>query len=388
MIAVIADDLTGAAELAGIGLDYQLKTEVNTIVDPDCNADLLIIATDTRSLPADKAIKIIHVLTKQLMALKPRLLFKKIDSVLRGHVLDELNSQMKASGLKRALIIPGNPEHDKRVVNGTYYYKNIPVHLSNYSVDPDFPVTSSSVQTMLRAGENLPLFKTNEKIPDAGVVIGEAASEIDLEHWVKLANNNTIIAGASGLFTKLLLNHFIPQKAEIISHPPKMLQARLFVFGSTFHQGRYPIEDTLINNIPIIYLPAKLICNENPQKDLYESFTGSVVQIIKEHHNAVIAIHPDITKGADINPVQLTRKMGTIVNHINQQVLLHELLIEGGATAWAILTELKISKLYPIKQLSPGVIRMGIAGNNQLCVTLKPGSYEWPAPVWETTIYS
>lgn len=388
MIAVIADDLTGAAELAGIGLDYQLKTVVNTTVEINCNADLLIIATDTRSLKATEAKTKVHELTRQVMALKPRLLYKKIDSVLRGHVLDEVSSHLEASGLKRALIIPGNPEHGKRVVNGTYYYKNIPVHLSNYSVDPDFPATSSNVRTMLRAGENLPLFKPNEKIPDAGIIVGEAAGVRDLEYWVEQADNNTIIAGASGLFNTLL-KYLIPEKDTAAT--PTFAQestSRLFVFGSTFHQGNYPIEDTLINNVPVIYLPAKLIGNDNLQQDLYESFTNSVVQSLKKHHNTIIAIHPDITKGIYIDPVQLTRKMGAIVNHINQQVPLHELLIEGGATAWAILTQLNISKLYPIRQLSPGVIRMGIAGNNQLCVTLKPGSYEWPAPVWETTIYS
>jgi uncharacterized protein YgbK (DUF1537 family) len=55
MIAVIADDLTGAAELAGIGLNYNLKTEISTVIDPNCSADLLIIATNTRSLPETEA---------------------------------------------------------------------------------------------------------------------------------------------------------------------------------------------------------------------------------------------------------------------------------------------------------------------------------------------
>src|SRR3954470_9670635 len=103
MIAVIADDLTGAAELAGIGLNHGLRTEVSTTVDERCDADLLIIATDTRSLPLDKAKEIMHDLTVQLLQLKPRFIFKKIDSVLRGHIVEELQSQLIASGLKRAL---------------------------------------------------------------------------------------------------------------------------------------------------------------------------------------------------------------------------------------------------------------------------------------------
>ena len=72
-----------------------------------------------------------------------------------------------------------------------------------------------------------------------------------------------------------------------------------------------------------------------------------------------------------------------VLEHLEEpEIALKELLIEGGATAWAILEHLQISKLQPLQQMSPGVIRMGIAGDNQLCVTLKPGSYEWPTQVW------
>jgi uncharacterized protein YgbK (DUF1537 family) len=384
MIAVIADDLTGAAELAGIGLDYQLKTEINTIVELDCKADLLIIATDTRSLPVAEAVRITYELTHQLMALKPRVLFKKIDSVLRGHILDEISSQMEAAGLKRALIIPGNIQHDKKVIDGIYYFKDKPVHLSGYSIDPAFPVTSSDVRHMLRADDDLPLLKTHEKLPDTGIMICEAADENALTHWIKLTDDNTIIAGASGLFN-CLLNRLIPAKPAVDTTIIYQISpSRLFVFGSTFHQDIHYNHNGFINDIPVVYIPSSIIDSDDPQTSEYECYANKVVQTLTEHHNAIMAIHPDTTKGLNIDPVLLTHKMGTIVKYINLKTHLHELLIEGGATAWAILAQLNISKLYPLEQIGPGVIRMKIAGNNQLYLTLKPGSYDWPAFVWTT----
>jgi uncharacterized protein YgbK (DUF1537 family) len=386
MIAVIADDLTGAAELAGIGLYYQLKTEVNTIVEPDCKADLLIIATDTRSLPVAEAKRIVYKLTQQLKALNPQVIFKKIDSVLRGHILDEIGSQMEAAGSKRALIIPGNIQHGKKVIDGIYYFNNKPVHLSGYSVDPAFAVTSSNVRHMLRADDDLPLIKPHEKLPDTGIMICETADENALTHWVNLTDDNTIIAGASGLFN-CLLNRLIPTKPILDTTNTTIYQispSRLFVFGSTFHQGQHQISNGYINNIPVAYIPASIIAVKYPQDYLYEGYANQVVQTLTEHHNAIIAIHPDTTKGLNIDPILLTHKMGIIVKYINLKTHLHQLLIEGGATAWAILAQLNISKLYPLKQISPGVIRMKIAGNNQLYVTLKPGSYDWPASVWTT----
>ena len=384
MIAVIADDLTGAAELAGIGLAYGLKTQVTTDVEHTPNTDLLIIATDTRSLSAADAKLVIYEITLKLIALKPQVIFKKIDSVLRGHILEELSSQLEASGSNRVLIVPGNPQHNKKVKDGIYYYNDQPVHLSNYSIDPAFPVTSSNVRNMLCADETLPVLKPNEKLSDKGIIICEAAEEHDLKHWVKQADDNTVIAGASGLFNQLL-NYLGHEQLVSIKVPSPFLAPRLFVFGSTFYQGKINVNDGFMNNIPVIYIPSWIIRDRDPKQHLYESYANEVLQNLKEHQGAIIAVHPDTTREIHIEPANLARKMAVIVSYIIRQIYLKELLIEGGATAWAILEHLKISKLYPVQQMSPGVIRMGIADNNQLYVTLKPGSYEWPARVWEPT---
>ena len=57
MIAVIADDFTGAAEIGGVGLRYGLKVVIKTSVDDPEEADLMIMATDTRSMTAEEAFR-------------------------------------------------------------------------------------------------------------------------------------------------------------------------------------------------------------------------------------------------------------------------------------------------------------------------------------------
>ena len=79
MIAVIADDLTGAAELGGIGLSYGLNAEISTKVNPSSKADVLIIATDTRSKTREEAVADMVKVTEEIAKLKPSLVFKKID---------------------------------------------------------------------------------------------------------------------------------------------------------------------------------------------------------------------------------------------------------------------------------------------------------------------
>jgi D-threonate/D-erythronate kinase len=101
MIAVIADDFTGAAELAGIGLRYHLNVELGAQVNKDTKADLFVVATDTRSMGEAEAVQEMEKHTRELMALRPEMIFKKTDSVLRGHVLAEMRAQLSLTGLKK-----------------------------------------------------------------------------------------------------------------------------------------------------------------------------------------------------------------------------------------------------------------------------------------------
>lgn len=386
MIAVIADDLTGAAELAGIGLNHGLKTEVSTTVDEHCNADLLIIATDTRSLPVATAKEVMHDLSVQLLQLQPRFIFKKIDSVLRGHIADELQSQLTASGLKRALIVPGNPHHSKKLIGDTFYYNGAPIHLSDFANDPTFPALSSNIIELLRAGDKIQLVKKEDKLPSTGIIIAVADDENDLKYWIEKSGCDTLLAGSANLFSCLL--EYLTPPQTIKTSDLETTGRRLFVFGSTFYQGKLNLNDGKHNNIPVHYVPAATICAETSGDNVHALFASHVASSIVAGNNAIIAINPDFIKDIKVDPVLLSHKMADIVKQVIEHTSLHELLIEGGATAWAILERLAIEKLYPSKLIAPGVIHMRIAGNNQLCLTLKPGSYPWPAPVWGTNNYT
>ncbi|WPU97431.1 four-carbon acid sugar kinase family protein [Mucilaginibacter sp. cycad4] len=386
MIAVIADDLTGAAELAGIGLNHGLRTEVSTTVDEYCDVELLVIATDTRSLSTAGAKEIVYDLTVQLQQLKPRFIFKKIDSVLRGHIIEELQSQLTASGLKRALIVPGNPHHSKKLIGDTFYYNEEPIHLSDFANDPTFPALSSNIIELLRADEKIQLIKKGEKLPSTGIIIGAASDEDDLKYWIRKTDSETLLAGSANLFTCLLEHLTKQQTIETLN--PEATGRRLFVFGSTFYQGKLNLNDGRHNDIPVHYVPAATICAETSADNVHGLFASHVASSIIAGNNAIIAINPDFIKDIKVDPVLLSHKMADIVKQVIDHTSLHELLIEGGATAWAILERLNIQKLYPSKLIAPGVIHMRIAGNNQLCLTLKPGSYPWPAPVWGTNNYT
>ena len=55
MIVVIADDLTGAAELAGIAFSHGLTAEVQIEFNSKADADIICLDTNTRILTAEDA---------------------------------------------------------------------------------------------------------------------------------------------------------------------------------------------------------------------------------------------------------------------------------------------------------------------------------------------
>jgi len=75
MIVVIADDVTGAAELAGVALARGLRAEVQTAFDPGSNAEVVCVDTDTRLLPADEAAKRVAETARKIVAAKPEWIF-------------------------------------------------------------------------------------------------------------------------------------------------------------------------------------------------------------------------------------------------------------------------------------------------------------------------
>src|SRR5688572_20676473 len=111
MIIVIADDLTGAAEIAGIGLRYNLKTEVflSPATVTNVPKDLIVICTDSRSMTRQNAEWITGFTMEKAKQIRPSLVYKKIDSVFRGYVLDEIRIEMSRLRLDKALVLAANP---------------------------------------------------------------------------------------------------------------------------------------------------------------------------------------------------------------------------------------------------------------------------------------
>ena len=128
---VVADDITGAAEMAGIafaqGLSVRLVCGSSACCDTVAVNGTTVIATDTRSMTEAEAVaetQKASFLIPHSSLLIPHssfLIYKKTDSALRGHVVAELSALMQAMGYHRAVYLPANPSKGRVIRGGIYY---------------------------------------------------------------------------------------------------------------------------------------------------------------------------------------------------------------------------------------------------------------------------
>lgn len=144
MIAVIADDITGAAEMAGIAHRLGLRVKLTMRPESASDCDVLVIATDTRSMTEEEAAAGSARVAGALGAMPDvDSLFKKTDSALRGHVVAELEAILANTGYRKALYLPANPSKGRTIRDGVYYIGGKPLHETDFSFDPEFPAFSS-----------------------------------------------------------------------------------------------------------------------------------------------------------------------------------------------------------------------------------------------------
>ena len=359
MIAVIADDFTGAAELGGIGLRHQLATEVNTTVNTATDADLLVIAADTRSMGRDAAVEEMSAITRQIKALRPEWIFKKVDSVLRGHVVPEIEVMLDVLQWPLALLVPANPALGRTITGGRYFFNGLPVHQSAFAGDPEFPIGSSHIRDMLKA--SVEVKKVTDSFSATGIVVGEVANEGDLAVWSKRIQPGTLLAGASGFFSAILKAKSV--EGRYSPDPRPAGKPVLFVSGTTFTSSREAIRQLLENGGPVRYMS--------------DGWIEAVVGQLNEGGKAIIAVGDGDSRPA----LQLRTDMAAGVGQVLQRVAIGELIIEGGSTAYAILQEAGLHTFFPEEDLAPGVIRMRAPEAPGLYITVKPGSYRWPESI-------
>ena len=383
MIAVIADDFTGAAEIGGLGLLYGYKTAIVTKVNALENIDLLIIATEMRAFDSEKAVQESEKITKELLKLNPEFIYKKIDSVLRGNIGVEIKAQLKASEKSRALVVPANPILNRIINNGIYYIDGKPLIESKFANDLVFKAKSSKVLDIIGRTDDLSITSVshNVKLPEKGLLIGNTLNMNDLKEWAKKIDAETLPSGGAGFFDAILEKRSnIKQNYDDTSFDDN--KNLLYVCGSNFPISKQAVLDARAKGHVVVSMPDSIYNNRLYNQELIDQWSDEIIQKYKSNKKIIISVlqQPGINT---IRGWQIKNILGLLVKSILNTIAIDELFIEGGSTAYIITQKLEINAFFPIQSIAPGVARMRVENKKGLCLTVKPGSYVWPKSIWK-----
>ena len=153
-VVVVADDLTGAADAAihfipvvGEMLLLDMESPVPEGIQVDTSG--LALNTASRGLGSREAVRMVTRAAEFLSSLPVRLIFKKMDSQLRGMPGLEIETLRKGLGLACAFIAPAYPEQGRITRDAVHWVHGIPVAESEAGRDPVTPVTRSSLPELI-----------------------------------------------------------------------------------------------------------------------------------------------------------------------------------------------------------------------------------------------
>lgn len=374
---VIADDLTGAAEIAGVGLRHGLTVEfvpdVTTLDRVPTDAELLVLNADSRGLAERDAAGRIRRLVPLVEAAGPAHVYKKIDSVLRGNVRVEIDAWIDASDVfAQALLVPQNPSRGRTIdAEGVYRIDGVPLHETAFARDPDHPATTADADALLGAAFY-------------DLTIGRGTTIDDVRRHAARLGDDVLPVGSADFFHAILerlhagaeRTRAAPARA-VEAGPARVrfgpaysedpIARTLFVCGSADATTRA----TLVARVPTaVELPVVWFSGEPPSAQVVADWASR----FRASQVAALLAPADRCDPARVHALLCDAAAALIAAPV-------ALYVDGGATAMALCRRMNWTALDVVAEVGPGAVTLAPAPGIEM--TIKPGSYPWPEAVWE-----
>jgi len=391
MIGVIADDLTGAAEIGAVGLRHGLRAEIVRRGEPSGRAEVVCVDTDSRSCAPDEAGQRAAAAAKLLRAAGAEWIYKKVDSVLRGQVTAEVEAVMKQLQLNRALLLPANPSLGRVIRDGQYFVRGKLIHKTEFAHDPEYPRRASQVLRLLKPPEKflIRLANGDRTVADGTIVIGEAETPEDVQGWAGQRGGRMLPAGGSEFFSALLDASFpgAPEScrqdspltdSQSAGRMPALPGLELFVCGTFAGSARKFVSAARRRKTPVFSLPQELAWGGELSAPVAEAIAQRVTAAFDAHRRVILNVGlPPVRNPAVAR--RLSHFVVQIAELVLRQVPIANVFAEGGATSAELVRRMGWARLTVQHEHAPGVATLVVEGGRSILLTIKPGTYVWPA---------
>ena len=373
-MAVLADDLSGAAEVAGLCRRFGRPAAL-TIDAPASGGGpgtVEVIDTETRGVAPALAGRTVRRLCPDV---SPSRLYKKTDSVLRGPVRAEIEAAMLRSGARRCLLVPCNPSRGRTIRDSVYYVGGVPLAETEFGLDPTSPARTSRVVELLGRGEAAVSFAApGGPLPATGIVVAGAETTEDMADWARRLDETTLAAGAADFLAAILEVRAGEGRAPgahgaAAAAPPLPGGAWLLVSGSR----------SAASHAALAELEARAVSVQRvPSGDPDAGWQERAARALAGAARGALAI--DLGAAAGDAAALLAALCGAAAVIVTSRMPA-VLLAEGGATAAALARRLGWTSFGVDGELAPGVVILRPTAAPTVRFIVKPGSYPWPPAV-------
>jgi uncharacterized protein YgbK (DUF1537 family) len=220
LFGVIADDFTGACD-AGVqfrkhGLETVVLADVESLGDFQRELDLVAIDTESRDVSPETAYGKVRDALRELKKLSAQLVYKKIDSTLRGNLGAELDATIDELRVEAVIVAPSFPARNRTTVDGHLLVHNTPLERTEFARDAVNPLKESFIPKLLgrqtkrgighiglhkvRSGGQ-PLEREIRRLVKQGnqIVVVDAETDEDLARIAGSVDSSVLPCGSAGL---------------------------------------------------------------------------------------------------------------------------------------------------------------------------------------------
>ncbi|WP_372468202.1 3-oxo-tetronate kinase [Microbacterium maritypicum] len=243
MIGVIADDVTGATDVAAALRRAGLRTLLALGIDIDdtaVSADAIVIGLKTRSLPAAEAVaQSLAALAVLRQRGADRIYVKycsTFDSTAEGNIGPVTEAVARELGVDLVVTTPAAPLHGRTVYRGHLFVGDTLLAETHMRDHPVTPMRDSSVLRLLAAQSAEPVATLPLEVVQQGAeavrealrraraegdlqVVADAVTDADLAALAEAVGGDALVAGSAGLVGAIALRETASGTAAPVPPP-------------------------------------------------------------------------------------------------------------------------------------------------------------------------
>jgi uncharacterized protein YgbK (DUF1537 family) len=400
LLGCIADDFTGATDLAGTLVKSGMST-VQLIGVPDANTppievDCAVVALKSRTIPPAEAVAQSLAALEWLRCQGCKQIFFKycstFDSTDDGNIGPVADALMKALETEFTIFCPAFPANGRTIFKGYLFAGDVLLNESGMQDHPLTPMTDPNLVRVLQQQTNSKVGLVDHRVVGEGSAAVQAAFEALKADGVRMAvvdamgeqdlmtigaavDSMALITGGSGIGIGLSENFRVGESAA--DTLPKIEGHSAIISGSCSRATQGQVVNFKKNGPAFQIEPLKLAAGQDMAAQALEwalpkLVDGPVLIYSTDEPGEVVAVQEKL--GRDVAGKMMEQALARVAEGlVNAGV--RKLIIAGGETSGAVVSTLGVQGLRIGPEIDPGVPWTVSLGDREIALALKSGNF-------------